>query len=236
MKTIGVFAATVALWAVAGCEGNLTARDSGIGDATIVLDGGCVVIGQNCNQLGDCAKGCGTNETCDDDCASAGCNSARTAFANVKDCTIPNCWTSCTGGFNDDCMACSQEKCPAENATCLVDECPKVCNTGTDGGADAALADRSVDAGASLTCSGIYDCLGGCLAETQLFCIDPCRGRGCAAAQTAIDSVLDCADTSCKVVTGDNRCFMRYSTADCLACIQERCATQWTVCSAVVCP
>jgi len=228
-------ALTVALSCAAQCDdGDSTATDASR-DAAYVVDGGCVVAGQSCDQIGECGKGCGTNQSCVDTCATAGCETARTAFGAVNDCMIPKCWTRCTSGYSSDCEACSREQCATEYNACAANQCPLVCAQPHDGGFDAAQPLPDAATPTPLSCTQIYDCMGDCIVETPLFCTDVCSARGCTAAQSALQAMLSCADTSCSDILADDRCLTRYSTPECEACIQQRCAAAWQSCTEAGC-
>lgn len=226
--------AALALVVLAACTPQTQhGSGTGPGDANFILDGGCVIVGFNCNQTGDCSTPCGNDQSCVDACQAAACASGNSAFQAVRSCTIQNCWNRCLGGDTPDCEACSHQKCVSEQTACDNSACPVACATADGGLPDAAVPVR--DAGsAQRNCSGVYACMGMCLVETPFLCIGVCRRNACPSANAALDAMMQCADTQCRSAT-DNRCKDRYSTHDCQACMEQRCAVTWGACSANGC-
>lgn len=80
--------------------------------------------GQTCKQVAECAMPCGTDITvCVAACKNKGCPDAVTKFDALAGCAILKCIADCTGGFNEKCNTCAQDKCAAEYNACQNHTC-----------------------------------------------------------------------------------------------------------------
>jgi hypothetical protein len=184
----------------------------------------CTIHGWNCLQIGDCAKTCGTDQACVDSCASEGCDLAKTAFDDNKGCIIPNCWSSCTSGFSEDCLKCASEKCPDTMKTCTDNQCPVDCTNPPDGGSEENTPADGDGSAKPLGCSDLYSCIRDCLVETD-WCIDDCKALGCTQSGQDLENLFDCAKANCDFFD----CF-RYTSDECLGCMKQQCADLWSTC------
>ena len=189
--------------------------------------------GWNCLQIGECAKGCGTNLDCIVACKGKGCPEGKTAFENNSSCVQNKCLGSCLGGYSDACWACAKKSCPAETTACE----NQVCGGGSKGVVCAELGTPppppdGPSGGGSDSCATMRQCTSACLLSS---CVGTCRQTGCLAGLVALNDLFNCARTKCSLQCGALFDYPLLGSLLCKPCVEMSCLKEIAACDGTKC-
>lgn len=189
--------------------------------------------GWNCSQIGECARGCGTNLDCIVACKSKGCPTGKEAFEKTSACVQAKCLGSCLGGFSEACWACAQKSCPADTAACE----QQFCGGGTPVAVCAEMGSSPPPppdgpSGGSENCATMRQCASACLLTS---CVAACRQEGCPAGLAALNDLFNCARAKCSLQCGSLFDYPLLGSLLCKPCVEMSCLPEISACDAQKC-